>query len=148
MALPNPERGLIIHYSYVFHARTRNIGDAGKNRPCLIVAVFPDPDDKLKTGVLYLPISHSPLGADDAGIELTADAKYAAGLDGARQWVLVSQGNQDTWPEDIANLPGRPGEFVYGFMPPATFRAIQLAFAGLYAQRKFGIVPRNAPPAG
>jgi hypothetical protein len=143
--LPNPEIGLVVHYSYVFHARSRNIRDAGKSRPCLIAAAFPEADERLKTGVLYLPISHSLPGADDVGVELMADAKYAARLDGVRQWVLVSQANQDTWPEDIANLPGRPGLFAYGFLPPGTFRAVQMAFGRLFAERRFNIIPRNAP---
>ncbi len=147
MLLPSPELGLVVQYSYAFHSKTRNIGDAGKNRPCLIAAVFPDPDDPPKTGILYLPVTHTLPGPDDIGIELTGDAKYAAGLDGAKQWILVSQGNRDTWPEDIANLPGRPGLFAYGFLPPATFRAVQAAFGRLFAQRKFNIVPRNAPGA-
>jgi len=148
VALPSPERGLIVHYSYVFHVRTRNIGDAGKNRPCVIAALFPDPEDMSKTGVLYLPISHSPPGADDVGLDLTADAKFAAGLDGARQWLLVSQGNRDTWPEDIFHLPGRPEKFAYGFLPPGVFSAMQRAFARLYAERKFNVVARHVPLAG
>ncbi len=132
-----------MQYSYAFRDKSRNIGDAGKNRPCLIAAVFPDPDDPPKTGILYLPITHVLPGADDVGVELTQDAKYAAGLDGERQWILVSQGNQDTWPEDITHLPGRPGLFAYGFLPPGTLRSVQLAFGRLYAQRKFNIVPRK-----
>lgn len=146
MALPNPELGLLVHYSYVFHAKTKFIGPAGKNRPCLIAAVFPDPDDRLNTGVLYLPVTHTPPGPDDVGLELPRDAKFAAGLDAARQWVLVSQGNQDTWPEDISALPSQPGRFGYGFLPPGIFRSVQKAFAGLFAQRKFNFVDRNAPP--
>lgn len=145
MALPNPELGLIVHYSYVFHARSKNIGDAGKNRPCLIAAVFADPDDPPKTGVLFLPISHTPPGGDDVGVELTMDAKYAAGLDAEKQWILVSQGNRDTWPEDIFHLPGRPGVFAYGFLPPGVFRAVQVAFGRLFAARKFNVVARNLP---
>ncbi len=145
MPLPNPELGLIVYYSYVFHGRSRNIGNAGKNRPCLIVAVFPDPDDPLKTGLLLLPITHSPPAAEEVGVELTADAKFAAGLDGRPQWLLVSQGNRDTWPEDIAALPNRPGDFAYGFLPPRTFKSVQMQFARLFAEKKFNLVPRNQP---
>jgi hypothetical protein len=141
--LPNPERGLIVHYSYLFHNKSKTIGDAGKNRPCVIAAVFPDPDDPPKTGFLVLPITHTPPGADDVGVELTADAKFAAGLYAAPQWVLVSQANRDTWPEDIFHLPGRPGVFAYGFLPPGTFRSVQVAFGRLYAARKFNIVQRG-----
>jgi len=142
--LPTPEPGLIVSYSYVFQTGTRTVGGARKNRPCLIVAAFPDRDDPVRTGVLYLPITHTRPGLDDSGIELLADARFAAGLDGSPQWILVSQGNLDTWPEDIAHLPSRPGVFAYGFLPPSAFRAVQLAFGKLYAERKFHLTPRNA----
>jgi len=141
--LPNPELGLIVHYSYLFLPRTRNIGDAGKNRPCMIMAVFQDPDDPLKNGILYLPITHSPPSPDEQGVALPADAKFAAGLDAAPQWVLVSQGNRDTWPEDIFNLPNQPGVFAYGFLPPRMFKIIQGEFARLFAARRFNLLPRN-----
>jgi len=141
--LPNPELGLIVNYSYSFHRRTKVIGDAGKNRPCLIAAVFPDRQEPLRTGILYLPITHTKPGPEDEGIALSIDARYAAGLDSARQWVLTSQGNQDTWPEDIFALPNKPGQFSYGFLPPSAFKAVQISLTALYAQRKFNIIRRS-----
>jgi len=142
MPLPNPELGLIVHDAYVFRAAGTA---AGKHRPCLIAAVFPDPADPRKTGILYLPVSHTPPGPADAGIALSGQAKFAAGLDAAPQWILVSEGNQDTWPEDIANPPNRPGQFAYGFLPPGTVKSIQLAFARRFMEKKFNIVRRNPP---
>jgi hypothetical protein len=143
MPLPKPEIGLIVHYAYVF--RTSKTMAAGKHRPCLIGAVFRDPADTMKTGILYLPISHTPPGPEDAGIALSHQAKFVAGLDAAPQWILVSEGNQDTWPEDIANLPNRPGQFAYGFLPPGTLKSIQSAYARRFIEKKFNVVPR-APP--
>lgn len=111
------------------------------------MAVFPDRGDPLRTGVLYLPITHSSPGPEEIGIELPVDVRYAAGLDNQKQCILVSQGNLDTWPEDVSNLPGRPGVFEYGILPPGIFKAIQAMFARCYAEKKFNIVARNQPSA-
>jgi len=140
--LPTPEPGLIVQYSYVFRSRSRNVGDSGKARPCLIVAVFPDRGEPERTLVLYLPISHSPPRPEEEAVEIPANACFAAGLDGARQWILTGEGNLDTWPEDIFTLPTRPGLFHYGFMPPAFFRQVQTHFKQLYAEKKYNVVRR------
>jgi len=143
--LPNPEIGLIVWYSYIFRRKTRSIGDAGKNRPCVIAAVFPAPEDPLRTGVLYLPVTHAPPGPEDTAIALAANVKFAAGLDGAPAWLIVSEANKDIWPEDISHFPGRPGVFHCGFLPPAALRAAQEAIRGLYLERRFNIVRREKP---
>jgi hypothetical protein len=145
MTIPVPEIGLIIEYSFVFPQATRSIGLGGKNRPCLIVSVFPDRDEPAKTSVLLLPITHTEPTGGTVGVELSADVRFAAGLDGRRQWVLVSFGNLDTWPEDVFPLPGRPGQFAYGVLPPSSFALVQAKFRALYAAKRFNIVPRDVP---
>jgi hypothetical protein len=139
VTLPQPELGLVVHYSYLFLTRTRNIGDSGKERPCLIAAVFEDKDDPPKTGVLYLPITHTQPGPEEAAIEIPPNIRHGAGLDGSRQWLLISQGNKDTWPEDVSHRPNRPGVFHYGYLPPAFFKQVQLEFQKLYVSAKFNI---------
>lgn len=114
----------------------------------MIVAVFPDPEEPLRTGVLYLPVTHTEPGPEEEAIEIAPHVQAAAGLDGRRQWLLVSQGNRDTWPEDVFHLPKKPGVFHYGYLPPGFFKSVQVAFARLYAQKKLGILPRNDPPQG
>jgi len=109
------------------------------------MSVFPDRDEPARTNVLLLPITHSEPVGETVGVELSADVRFAAGLDGRRQWVVVSEGNVDTWPEDVFPRPGRPGQFSYGFLPPASFRAVQKRFGALYADRLFDLVLRNRP---
>ncbi len=145
MPLLPPELGLIVYYSYVFHNPTRSIGDSGKQRPCLIIALFADKKEANRKLVLYLPITHSPPAAEGEAIEIPADARYAAGLDGSRQWILMGEGNLDAWPEDIFNLPDQPGKFHYGFMPPGFFRKIQTHFGLLFAAKKYNVVRRDDP---
>jgi hypothetical protein len=142
VALPNPELALIVHYGYVFHPRTA--GDSGKSRPCVMMAVFADPADPLRTSVLYFPITHRRPGGDEVGLELGADTCSAAGLDDVRQWLLVSQGNIDTWPEDVGFVR-RPGQFHYGFLPPRIFKSALRAFGELRALKRFNVVVRKQP---
>jgi hypothetical protein len=140
--LPTPEIGIVVHYASLFRSRTRNIGDSGKGGPCLVVALFPDKEEPLRTGVLYLPITHTEPGLDEEALEIPPNVRAAAGLDGFRQWLLVGQSNWDTWPEDIFNIPKKPGIFHYGYVPPGFFKTVQTAFARLYVQRTLKIVPR------
>ncbi len=145
MPLPNPEIGLIAYYAYVFHNGSRSIGDAGKERPCLIIAVFSDKEEPARTSVLYLPITHSPPGPNEDAIEIPSNVRFAAGLDGFPQWILIGEANLDTWPEDIFNLPNQPGVFHYGFLPPGFFRKVQTEFVLLFAAKKYHLVRRNNP---
>lgn len=143
MPLPKPEIGLIVHYSYRFRQTTSTAMAGGKDRPCLIVSVNPDVDEPNAPGVLYLPITHSAPHNPGEALEIPPDARYAAGLDGYRQWVHVGEGNLDNWAYDVSMIPGRQGRYHYGFMPPRFFAQIQTRFANLYAARRFDLMPRN-----
>jgi hypothetical protein len=100
---------------------------------------------KAEEFVVYLPISHTQPGGDEEGFELSDHAKSVAGLDGARQWVFVSECNIDAWPIDITQLPRRPGRFHYGHLPPAVFKAIRDRFAERYRARQVRQVGRQVP---
>ncbi len=51
--------------------------------------------------MIYLPIPHTP----PSGGELSNDVKAKAGLDSARQWVLIAVCYGDTWPFDLRHIP-------------------------------------------
>ena len=149
MPLPELTIGLVVRYEYLWARRTTAqdtsalaLVTADKEHPACIVATFRregKPDDF----VVYLPISHSPPGPNEEGIELTAHAKSAAGLDAARQWVLVSECNIDAWPFDVRQLPRQPGVFHYGHLPPATFRDIRDRFAARHRAKHVRQVSRS-----
>jgi hypothetical protein len=66
------------------------------------------------------------------GIEIPAKVKTAIGLDAAPSWVIVSEHNIDEWPNaGLAAVPGRPGVFAYGFIPPGLFAQIKAKFLEL-----------------
>lgn len=148
MPLPDPEPGLIVAYEYLWHQR-RAAPSADKARPARVVALYlqheadeSDPAAPPLTKIVYLPISHTPPAADQAGHELSAHAKRAGGLDAAPQWVVVSECNVDTWPEDLRQVPGRPGRFHYGYLPPSEFERIKAAFLAHRRDKRLKIVGR------
>ena len=142
-ALPEPALGLVVRYEYLWLRRAADADTADKERPACIVATFRKaggPEDF----VLYLPISHTPPGEGEAGIELPDAVKAKAGLDGARQWVLVSECNLDIWPYDLRRIPGREGAFHDGYLPAGMFRVIRDAFVARYRAGRIRPVNRGA----
>jgi hypothetical protein len=46
--------------------------------------------------------------------------------------VIVSEHNVDEWPNPgIQPIPGRPGSFAYGFIPPRLFAQVKAKFLDL-----------------
>ena len=92
---------------------------------------------------MLLPITHSPPDANAIGIEIPAKVKQALGLDEVPSWVIVSEYNVDEWPNaGLSPLPGRPGVFSYGFIPPGLFAQIKAKFLELARQNKGQAVRR------
>lgn len=141
MPLPEPKPGLVIRYDYVWAREAAAGRDNGKDRPACLVAA----SDNLSRPrfVVLLPITHTPPIGDTIGIEIPARVKQAIGLDDAPSWVIVSEHNIDEWPNGgLSSVPGRPGEFSYGFIPPALFAAIKARFLELAKRKKSESVRR------
>jgi hypothetical protein len=69
------------------------------------------------------------------GIEIPPKVRQAIGLDDEPCWVIVSEHNVDEWPNaGLRPLPGRPGIFAYGFVPPRLFARIKAGFLELAKQ--------------
>ena len=127
MALPEPKPGLVIRYDYLWTREVAIGRQQSKDRPACLVAA----SDSAVTPrfVVILPITHSVPGGDTVGIEIPCKVRQALGLDDARSWVLVSDHNVDEWPNaGLAPIPGRPGVFSYGFIPPGLFAQIKASF--------------------
>jgi len=85
--------------------------------------------------VVILPITHTPPDKGTVGVEIPAKVRQAIGLDDAPSWVIVSDHNVDEWPNGgLAPVPGRPGAFSYGFIPPALFAQVKAKFLELAVQ--------------
>jgi hypothetical protein len=141
VTIPKPERGLIISYAYLWHSEYEQGRDEGvKDRPCVIIVAIED--DNGTPMVTVAPITHSVPEALEAAVEIPMATKRRLGLDDARSWVVVSEGNRFAWPgPDIR--PIAPGVFDYGFLPPALFQKVQLQFAAFFRARRLPIVRRS-----
>lgn len=130
MVLPQPRPGLVFRYDYLWNREAAAGRDLGKERPaCLLAASDSSANPRF---VVILPITHSPPRGDTIGIEIPAKVRQAIGLDDGPSWVVVSENNVDEWPNGgLAPLPGRPGVFSYGFIPPALFAQIKARFLAL-----------------
>ena len=127
MALPDPKPGLVIRYDDLWTHDAAAGRDQGKDRPACLVAAS-DASARPRFVVL-LPITHTAPTGETVGIEIPPRVRQALGLDDAPSWVIVSEHNVDEWPRaGLSPLPGKPGTFAYGFIPPGLFAAIKASF--------------------
>jgi hypothetical protein len=132
---------LVIRYDYLWTEESAAGRDQGKERPaCLVAATDPTVSPRF---VVILPITHTRPRRDTVGVEIPASVRVSLGLDDAPSWVVVSEHNVDEWPNSgLAPLPGRPGIFSYGFIPPRLFAQIKARFLELYDKRRSSGVRR------
>ena len=141
MAFIEPKPGLVVRYDYLWTREAAAGRDQGKDRPACLVAA----SDSLTQPrfVVLLPITHTAPDGDTIGIEIPARVKQAIGLDAARSWIIISEHNVDEWPNaGLSPLPGKPGVFAYGFIPPGLFAQIKTRFLELARRDKSGTVRR------
>jgi len=121
---------LVIRYDYLWSDDRVAGREAAKDRPaCLVAASDPSPMPRF---VVILPITHARPARGTAGIEVPAAVRRAIGLDDAPCWVIVSEHNVDEWPNaGLRHLPGKPGVFDYGFIPPRLFAQVKATFLEL-----------------
>jgi hypothetical protein len=144
VSLPDPEPGLIVRYDYLWPQEAKNGIEHGKDRPACLVAAIDRPGQALV--VVLLPITHTPPSGEVAGIEIPAKTKRLLELDDAPSWIIVSDHNLDVWPTPgLSPVPGKPGRFAYGFIPPSLFAQVKSKFMELVRQKKTQSVRRDEP---
>ncbi len=109
MALPAPERGLVIAYAYLWHSEHRQGREEGvKDRPCVIILAAEIAEGRCI--VTVAPITHTEPADPVAAVEIPLATKRRLGLDDARSWIMVSEGNRFAWPGPDLR-PARAGHF-------------------------------------
>lgn len=143
MPIPTPEPGLIISYSYVWDHEAQSGQEEGrKDRPCVIALAIERLQDG-ETLVTVLPVTHRPPGDSGAGLEIPRAVKQHLGLDDARSWVIVSEGDQFVWPGyDLRKVPGS-GRYDYGYLPPTFFKKVLTAFLIWHRANKGRLISRE-----
>jgi hypothetical protein len=131
VAIPRPEAGLVISYAYLWHHEHLAGHEEGrKNRPAVIVLAARQQLGDL-TEVTVLPITHRSPENPDWEIEIPLPVKRHLGLDDARSWIVIAEGNDFLWPGyDIRKVPGAD-RYDYGFLPPRFFERVIKAFDAL-----------------
>ena len=134
MNLPVPRPGLVIRYGFLWSKeRAKGATEGVKDRPCaIIVAARHDPNGDIQT--IVAPITHRPPEEPAASIEIPTATCKSLGLDSGRHWLRLDELNKFAWPGyDLRLVPGRPGRYDYGMLPPGLFRQLR---DGILARQK------------
>jgi hypothetical protein len=141
VALPEPKPGLVVRYDYLWTREAAAGHEQGKDRPAGLVAA--SDFVAMPRFVVILPITHMAPTGDTVGIEIPPKVRQALSFDQAPSWVVVSEHNIDAWPNPgLKPIPGRPGVFSYGFIPPRLFVRIKAKFLELSGQGRGADVRR------
>ena len=143
MPLPEPEPGLVLSYGYLWKWQDERGDDTGeKSRPCVIVLTTENNDGG--TVVLVVPATSQQPQPDRSSIEIPTRVQAHLGLDGAQCWVIIDEVNKFIWPgPDLAQLPGQPGTFHYGFIPPKLYKQIITGCTSIAKAHQLGTVTRT-----
>jgi hypothetical protein len=144
VTLPTPVPGLVIRYSYLWlreHQQGREEGI--KDRPCAIVLSIAEEDGK--TRVTVLPITHSAPEYPSTAVEIPLETKKRLGLDSARSWIVMNEGNEFFWPgPDLRPTAGADlATIAYGFPPSRFFNILRTRYLALARSRRALRVPRT-----
>lgn len=144
MSIPDPQLGLVVSYSYLWHHEHRAGREEGaKNRPCVIVLAVLHPD-RATTIVRVAPVTHSPPENPAAAFELPVAVKRHLGLDAERSWVILDEVNEFGWPGfDLRPVPGAPDSFAYGFLPPRLFEQLMAKLMEIWSRGRGKATPRD-----
>lgn len=116
MALPDPEAGLVIRYSFLWHSQAQEGREEGsKDRPCVIVLAVTRAEDG-KRRVMVAPITHTTPKNPSQAVEVPATVGRGLGLDWAKSWIVTAEVNTFTWPgPDVRAAQGE--RFAFGKLP-------------------------------
>lgn len=112
-----------------------------KVRPCAIVIAR-----TLRAGavpsVALVPITHSPPQSGEVAIEMPDAVRTQLGLDGVRQWIVLSEINIAAW-DDPGFVPVNKAHWDYGLLPPSLASQINTWIVKKFAARKLPTVNRD-----
>lgn len=145
MPLPEPQAGLVISYAHLWRRETESGQIEGaKNRPCAIVLAVRQEGPGTTGIVTVAPITHSPPRDAGVAMEIPRKVKQHLGLDSERSWIVLDEFNEFAWPGfDLRLVPGKPGQFEYGFLPPALYRKIIERLLELRRERRVFVLVRE-----
>ena len=125
MTLPAPVPGAIVHFSFLWaDEAAQGLVEGRKDRPCVILAVLGQ--DQVARRVVLAPITHRAPRDPEAAIALPTSLKPVLGLDDAPAWIIAAEINVSDWPGfDLRTVPGKPGAYYHGRLPPGLYAALR-----------------------
>jgi len=142
MAIPTPEPGLVIAYAYLWHHEHLAGQEEGrKDRPSVIVLTAVN--DSGSPIVTVMPITHRPPDNPRWAVEIPPPVKRHLGLDDARSWIVVAEGNRFVWPGFDLRTASGADRYDYGFLPPRFFNQVLQAYDALRADGKGRLTSRD-----
>ena len=143
MGFPPPEPGLVLNYAYLWHdEHAKGLEEGRKDRPSVIVLCVMQAEDQ-PVVVTVLPITNAPPEDASSALEIPPEIKKHLGLDDARSWIVVAEGNEFVWPGyDLRKVPQKD-TFAYGFLPPRYFDKLRDTFVAFSAIGKSRSTPRS-----
>jgi PemK-like, MazF-like toxin of type II toxin-antitoxin system len=134
---------MVVSYGYLWrHEHERGRSEGRKDRPCVIVLSVEN--SQMGIMVTVAPVTHSPPADPEIGIEIPLSVKRHLGLDDARSWVVVNEGNRFLWPGfDLRPIRGAKSRFTYGFLPPRYFDAVLERFRLIWYRGQGKAVSRD-----
>lgn len=142
MGLPRPEPGLVVNYAYLWQYEHRAGREEGrKDRPAVIALFVANASDE-PTIVTVLPMTRVAPSDPVAAIEFPLVVKKHLGLDHARSWAVVDEGNECIWPGYDLKRTATAKDYAFGFLPPRLFDKIRDAFVACHRNGKARIAKR------
>lgn len=143
MGLPTPEPGLVLNYAYLWHDEHRAGREEGrKDRPSVIVLCATREADRAVI-VTVLPITHAAQGDSKSAVEIPRAIKRHLGLDDARSWIIIAEGNEFVWPgHDLKKVPNTD-DYEFGILPPRFFNQVRDAFVAFNKAGQSASTPRS-----
>jgi hypothetical protein len=128
VTFPAAKPGLVIRYSFLWsHEKDAGAEEGSKDRPCAIVVAAPRHENG-DIAVIVAPITHAPPEDQSDSMEIPTAVCRSLGLDGQRHWLRLDELNRFAWPGyDLRTIPGKPGEYAYGMLPPPMFERLRTA---------------------
>ncbi len=143
MGIPTPEPGLVLNYAYLWHDEHRAGREEGrKDRPSVIVLSTTCEADQAVI-VTVLPITHAAQGDSKSAVEIPRAIKRHLGLDDARSWIIIAEGNEFVWPGyDLKKVPNTDA-YEFGILPPRFFNQVRDAFVAFNKAGQSTSTPRS-----
>jgi len=143
MRIPAPEPGLVLNYAYLWHDKHRaGSAEGRKDRPSVIVLCTTRQADQAVI-VTVLPITHAAPRDSSSAVEIPHAIKQRLGLDAARSWIVIAEGNEFVWPGyDLRKVPNTDA-FEFGFLPPRFFNQVRNAFVAFNRAGQSASIPRS-----